>query len=116
MAGTHLDGVHDDPETGHRELVGVPQVVVVQVAGTQETRCVVSLAANRRRQTFLTAGLNFKAERRPIRNQTVVSVGAQRGATGGDAQRRRDSVAEYTDILSPAKSRQTGGTWRHPVD
>lgn len=35
MAGTHLDGVHDDPETGHGELVGVPQVVVVQVAGTQ---------------------------------------------------------------------------------
>lgn len=27
----YLDGVHDDSEAGHGELVGVPQVVVVQV-------------------------------------------------------------------------------------
>lgn len=31
--GTHLDGVHDDPEARHCKLVGIPQVVIVQVSG-----------------------------------------------------------------------------------
>lgn len=30
--GAYLDGVHDDSETGNGELVGLPQVVIVQVS------------------------------------------------------------------------------------
>lgn len=36
--GAYLDGVHDDPEAGNGELVGLPQVVVVQVPEEAE-RC-----------------------------------------------------------------------------
>lgn len=32
----YLDGVHDDSEAGHSELIGVPQVVVIQVAEGQK--------------------------------------------------------------------------------
>ena len=32
----YLDGVHDDPEAGHSKLIGVPQVVVIQVAEGQK--------------------------------------------------------------------------------
>jgi len=38
----HLDGVHDDPEAGDGELVGVPQLVVVQVAEHRRTRSTIS--------------------------------------------------------------------------
>lgn len=38
-SGPYLDGVHDDSETGNGKLVGLPQVVVVQVPEEPESRC-----------------------------------------------------------------------------
>lgn len=42
----YLDGVHDDSEAGHGELVGIPQVMVVQVS-EQKKKNTKSLFAKR---------------------------------------------------------------------
>lgn len=44
LCARYLDGVHDDSEAGHGELVGVPQVVVVQV--TEDRRKKTTILIN----------------------------------------------------------------------